>query len=412
MRHERQEGSESAAGPRALLVHYGEIALKRGNRARFEDLLVRNMRTAIGRDVRCRIAKLPGRMVVDLDEDTEVGRIVPRLARVFGVANIAVAERVEPTIEAIRAAALAAATSRRFASFAVRARRGEKRFPMNSQEINEQVGETIRTATGSQVDLSTPELTVGIEVMDRCAFVFADRVGGPGGLPVSEENRVACLLSGGIDSPVAAWRMMKRGCLPLFVHFHSAPFTSAQSQDKAEELAERLVQCQPASLLAMIPFGEIQKKIVVGVPQEYRVVLYRRFMVRIACAVAARHGAHALVTGEALGQVASQTIENMAAIDAASTLPIFRPLVGMDKDEIVGEARRIGTYDLSVQPHDDCCSFLTPRHPATRSTADELARVERSLDVEALVALGLEGVAERRIASDGEIIPSSLRSQP
>lgn len=381
----------------AILVHYGEIALKKGNRARFEELLIRNMRTAIGSDVRFGITKLSGRMIVEPRDAALAPSIVSRLAKVFGIANIAIASKVAPKIEDIRNASLSIASAKNFSSFAVRARRGEKRFPMTSQEINVHVGDAVMSGTGRRVDLTNPELTIGIEVMDRSAFIFADRVAGPGGLPISAGNIVACLISGGIDSPVAAWRMMKRGCLPLFIHFHSAPFTSAESQDKVEELVERLAASQPVCKLAMIPFGEVQKKIVVSVPSEYRVVMYRRFMIRIASEIAVKHGAHALVTGEALGQVASQTIENMAAIEAVSSLPILRPLVGMDKEEIVTEARRIGTYDLSVKPHDDCCSFLTPRHPATRTTAAELTQVERALDVSTLVAMGVDGRQERKI---------------
>lgn len=391
------QASKTLASQPALLVHYGEIALKRGNRPLFENLLIRNIRTALGSDVRPDIRKLPGRLVIYLDDGADAKLLGGRLQRVFGVANVALAARTEPDIDDICQAALSAAGAGHFTSFAIRAHRGEKNFPLTSQDINVRVGEKIRLATGARVDLTNPEFVIGIELMNRHAFVFADRTEGPGGLPVGASGKVACLISGGIDSPVAAWRMMKRGCRPLFIHFHSAPFTSAESQDKAEEIVEHLMRCQPATSLVTVPFGEIQKKIVTSIIPAYRVVIYRRFMIRIACEIAKKYEAAALVTGEALAQVASQTLDNMAAIATVSSLPILRPLLGLDKQEIVADARRIGTFDLSIQPHDDCCSFLTPRHPVTRSTEARLDDVERALDIEALVKIGLEGQREVRI---------------
>lgn len=384
-------------GRPAILIHYGEIALKHGNRPYFEEALTRNIRTALGLDLPCEIRRLPGRMVVYPENGVHSGAAIKRLANVFGIENIAPAARVDPDIAEITRAALEAAASRTFGSFAIRARRGEKGFHLNSKEINERVGEAVRLKTGARVDLTSPECTIGIEVLDRHAFIFADRVEGPGGLPVGTSGKVACLISGGIDSPVAAWRMMKRGCLPTFVHFHSAPFTGPESRDKAEEIVELLMRCQPGSALIFVPFGEIQKKIITGAPEAFRILLYRRFMVRIACELAKGHGAEALVTGESLAQVASQTLSNLSAIDAASSLPILRPLVGLDKKEIVDEATRIETFNLSIQPHDDCCSFLTPRHPATRSTRAQLDEVERALCVDALVKMGVEGSSERAI---------------
>ena len=380
-----------------LLIHYGELALKRGNRARFEERLMSNIRTALSPLRKFQIRKMPGRLVVDLSNDDNLDDIRNRVQKVFGIANIALAMRMEPDIDLIRNEAIRLASESKFQSFAIRTKRGEKNFHMNSQEICVDVGAAVAIASNARVDLTNPDLTIGIEIINRHAFVFADRIPGRGGLPIGSSGLAAFMISGGIDSPVASYRIMKRGCKPLFIHFHSAPFTSADSQDKAEEIVEHLMGCQPECKLIMVPFGEVQKKIVTAVPQEYRVVLYRRFMVRIACILADRYRANALITGEALAQVASQTTQNLGAIDAISTLPILRPLIGMDKEEIIDEARQIGTYELSIQPHDDCCSFLTPRHPVTKSTVQELDDVEKDLDTDTLVAMSLADVKEIQI---------------
>jgi thiamine biosynthesis protein ThiI len=383
--------------PDSLLIHYGEIALKGKNRSIFEKMLAENVRIALkGTDVRG-VEVMHGRIIVRFAPDSDVSLFIPHVRGVFGAANATSSLRVGTDFDEIRKAVFQLIEGRKPTSFAVRARRSEKGFPLSSQEINERIGALVQQEKGWRVDLGNPDLTIGIEVLKDRIFVFADRVRCVGGLPVGMSGMVGCLISGGIDSPVAAWRMMKRGCRPLFIHFHSAPFTTAASQDKTEEIVERLMRGQPSATLAMVPFGPVQQKIVISVPAKYRVVLYRRFMVRIACAIACRHGAQALASGEALSQVASQTLSNLATIDEVSSLPILRPLIGYDKQEIVDEAREIGTYEFSIQPHDDCCSFLMPRHPITRSSVRELEGVERSLDVKSLIKLGLEGCQETRI---------------
>jgi thiamine biosynthesis protein ThiI len=235
------------------------------------------------------------------------------------------------------------------------------------------------------VNLSHPERIVYVEIVPGGAFCFVDKQRGPGGLPTGVSGRVACLLSGGIDSPVAAWRMMKRGCRAIFIHFHSYPIVSTASQEKVRQIVQRLTEYQFRSRLLLVPFGELQRRVIVDAPPALRVVLYRRFMVRLAERVAARFAARALVTGDAVGQVASQTLENLALIDSATDLPVLRPLVAMDKEEITAEARRIGTYETSILPDEDCCQVFTPRHPATRALHHEVALVEQHLPVEELV---------------------------
>ncbi len=375
----------------SFVIHYGEIALKKGNRDYFEDCLMRNIRLAIDRKDVCEVRRLQGRIHVEFANPAIGQPMMDRLKRVFGVASISAAVRSEPAISPIREAVQNIVAGRTFESFAVRTRRAEKSFPMSSQKVNEEIGALVQKMTGAKVDLENPKLTVAVEITKKHAFIFLDHVKGPGGLPVGISGRVACLISGGIDSPVAAWRVMKRGCLPVFIHFHSAPFTSAASQEKVEEMISLLMEGQPRTRLVTVPFGPIQQKIVVGVPMAYRIIIYRRFMVRIAEKIAREQRAQALVTGEALSQVASQTLSNLTTIESVSTMPILRPLIGMDKQEIVDEAKKIGTYDIAIIPHDDCCSFLMPRNPVTRTTNSEVEKVEQNLDIEALVQMGLDG---------------------
>lgn len=374
----------------SFIIHYGEIALKKGNRRFFEDRLINNIQIAVNRFGRCEIRRLPGRISLAFKKPVDCNELMARISQVFGVANAGPALKSELSIAGIEEMVKKIITNKTFKSFAVRAKRGEKKFPVPSQKINEEIGAKVLSLTGAKVDLENPELTIGIEILSREAFITAGMVAGPGGLPVGISGKVLCLISGGIDSPVAAYRMMKRGCLPFFIHFHSAPFTSAASQEKVIEIVKRLMDAQPATRLFVFPFGEVQKKIVVDVPSAYRVIFYRRFMMRIAQKIANEVKAQVLVTGDALSQVASQTLSNLKTIEAAVDLPILRPLIGMDKQEIVDEAKRIGSYDIAIEPHDDCCSFLMPRNPVTRTNVEEVNKIEEKLDVEALVNLGLE----------------------
>ncbi|MGH7429626.1 MAG: tRNA uracil 4-sulfurtransferase ThiI, partial [Candidatus Methylomirabilaceae bacterium] len=257
-----------------------------------------------------------------------------------------------------------------------------------SQEINQVIGAALKRASGAKVDLSNPDLTVYIEVLPDEAFYYFEKIQGPGGLPVGVSGMVVCLLSGGIDSPVAAYRMLRRGCRAVFVHFHSQPFADRTSQDKAIDLARLLTRYQFASRLYLVPFGEIQQEVVARAPGRFRVLVYRRLMLRIAEEILRKEGAQALVTGESLGQVSSQTIENISAIEEAATWPILRPLIGLDKDEITEQAQRIGTYETSTRPDEDCCSMFTPRQVVTRATDQEVSLAERGLDLEPLVQRG------------------------
>jgi thiamine biosynthesis protein ThiI len=262
---------------------------------------------------------------------------------------------------------------------------------MTSPQVEREIGGRIKQARGWNVDLDDAELTVHIELLTREAFYFFGKERGPGGLPTGTAGRVVCLLSGGIDSPVAAHRMMKRGCAATFVHFHSYPILSRASMEKARELVRLLTTWQQRSRLYMVAFGDIQQQVVLAVPGPMRVVVYRRLMLRIAEQIARARQAKALVTGDVVGQVASQTLENLQVIGNVATLPLFRPLIGMDKEEIMAEARVLGTYPISIIPDQDCCTLFTPRNPLTRARLEVVEAAERSLPIDEIVARAVAG---------------------
>lgn len=382
-------------GTSCVVVRYHEIALKGGNRQRFVQRLIANMRDATtGLGVRA-AQSLPGRIVLRLEPTAPVAPIAARVAETFGVANYSTGVELPVDLDVIRAAVLACARAEPFTTFAIRVRRADKSFPMTSPELGAALGAAVFEEVGGRVDLDDPDLAITVEILPRTAYVSGGKRPGLGGLPVTISGRVTCLMSGGIDSPVAAYRMMQRGCRVDFVHFSGAPYTSRASVDKAHDLVEHLTRYQLRSDLWVVPFGEIQAAIVARVPRSHRVVLYRRMMLRIAEAIG-RAGARVLVTGESLGQVSSQTLENMQTIAAATSALVLRPLVGMDKNEIIHQATRIGTFQTSILPDQDCCSLFTPAHPTTRATIAEVEAAERLLDVPGLVAQGVTGAVRER----------------
>ena len=389
----------------AVLVHYHELALKRGNRPLFLRHLARNLTRATADLGPVALRQLSGRILLDLDGHPAPEAVRDRVTRVCGVSSAAIAWRVPSTVEAMKAVIARLIEGRSFASFRITARRAFKTYPLTSVELNRELGAFVLEHAATRVDLHRPELTIHVEVLPAETFVYLDKVPGPGGLPVGASGTVAALLSGGIDSPVAAWRLIKRGCRVLFVHFHSVPYLPATSQAKARALVERLTEWQYESRLLLVPFGEIQREVVLSVPPPARVVVYRRLMIRIAETRARRAGARALVTGESLGQVASQTLANLARIDEAAGMPVFRPLIGTDKLEITGEAKRLGTFEISIEPDADCCTLFVPAHPATRMSAEEVAAVEARLDVARLVAQGAEGAVTETFAFPGAGAP-------
>jgi len=373
-----------------LVVHYHEIALKARNRPFFVNRLVDNLKRATADLPVGRIRKLTGRVVLELGDECSAGPVADRIRQVFGVANCSVAYRSALTLDALQETAERALTGRSFQTFRVTARRAYKAFPLTSQQLNEALGTFVLGRFPTRVDLKNPELTLFIEILPTQAFLYLEKVPGPGGLPVGVAGRVLALISGGIDSPVAAYRMMRRGCLVSFLHFHGAPFLDRRTQEKVREIVRLLTRFQYTSRLTLVPFGEVQQEVVVNAPARYRVLLYRRLMARIAEHLAGLEGAKALVTGESLGQVASQTLENLTVIEEAVRLPVLRPLIGMDKEEISAQARGIRTYEISIQPDQDCCTLFVPRHPATRATLEEIDRAELTLDIGRLVKMSVE----------------------
>jgi thiamine biosynthesis protein ThiI len=382
--------------PVSVLLRYQELALKGKNRPWFQRHLIHHLRHAlVGLGVR--EVRVPmGRIEVVLGREATAAEVRERLRFVFGLANFSVATRVAPEYEAIEAGILRDLPAEAPASFRVKVRRADKRFPLRSPDLERALGGRIADARGWTVDLHEPALTVGVEIVPGEAFYYFGKEPGAGGLPTGTGGRLVALMSGGIDSPVAAWRMMRRGCTATFVHFHSYPFLSRASQDKARQLVNHLCRFQLSAKLHLVPFGEIQRQVTLSVPSALRTIVYRRLMLRIAERIAERAGAHGLITGDVVGQVASQTLENMAVTGAAVRLPVYRPLVGMDKDEITSHAERLGTYGISIQPDEDCCTLFTPRHPITRARPGEIEDAERSLPLDAYVETALrESVVER-----------------
>lgn len=313
-----------------------------------------------------------------------------RLQDTLGVESFARVLRTPPDLEALKAALEKALEGQAFGSFRVTAKRSDKAFPLTSPEIERALGAFVKGKTGAQVRLKGAEREFVVRILPGAALLEVERHPGPGGLPPGVSGRVVALLSGGIDSPVAAYRLMRRGAEVVLVHFHPFPLLSGASREKAKALAERLARFQHRLRLHLVPFSEVQRHIIVEAPTAYRVVLYRRYMLRIAEAIAREEGALALCTGDSLGQVASQTLENLHAVNQAATLPVFRPLIGWDKEEIVAEAQRIGTYATSILPDEECCTLFAPKHPVTRARLEVVLETEARLPTEELLALALK----------------------
>jgi len=379
----------------SVLIRYHEIALKKGNRAYFTELLKRNLLAAV-KDLGAKeMRSLPARLLLTFKNDVPQSTLIERMSSVFGVAIFSIVERTARDIDVLRSRILDSLNGHRFESFRIETQRGDKAFPLTSPEINRQLGTAVQAKSGARVDLANAEFTVTVEILPRDAFFGFNKLPGAGGLPVGASGRVVALISGGFDSPVAAYRMMQRGCRIVFVHFHSAPFQDKTSQEKVRELLKILTRHQFLSRLYLIPFGEIQRQIVAAVGRPLRVVLYRRMMLRIAEAIARKEKAKALVTGESLGQVASQTLANMVVIQQAARLPILRPLVGMDKQEIIDQARRIGTFEISSVPDQDCCQLFVPKHPATKARFADVEEDESKLDVKELLRYALDNAEDQ-----------------
>ncbi|NSC25019.1 tRNA 4-thiouridine(8) synthase ThiI [Streptomyces albus subsp. chlorinus] len=396
-------------GQECVLLKHGEIFLRGRNRARFEELLHRNLRDAVRKRLPGSIWIEKGRSVTRVGGEASLDELVACVRRVIGFNLVQPAVRIPSTVEDIGAHAVRAlrqaeeerARGRGELTFAVRAKRRDKTFPLTSSQLAAAVGERVCRETGAKVNLSSPDVELAVEVERRTSFLSWTRIAGQGGLPVGSSGRALALLSGGYDSPVAAYRAMRRGLACDFVHFTGAPYTNASSVYKAYALARELNRFQPHRTLWVVPLGKAQKQLAVAGAGRLQVVAQRRLMARTAAALGRRLGASALVTGDSLGQVASQTVANMAAVDEAAELPLLRPLLGWEKQEIIDEAKALGTAEVSVLPDEDCCSLLAPRQVSTRARVPDLHRVERRLELDELVEELLAGAWSMEPGADG-----------
>lgn len=389
-----------------ILIKYGEIILKGLNRSKFEDMLIKNIKRAVGKENIASIKKSQAIIYLDPAQSADTDEMLFRLQRVFGIVFIARACVLEKSMEAIltEGASYVAENMYGAKSFKVEAKRSDKKFPLKSPEISRELGGAIlERVKGIKVDVQNPEVVVRAEVRDTCAYVYADsaRTRGAGGMPTGSGGKATVLLSGGIDSPAAAWMIAKRGLEIDAVHFFSPPYTSERAKEKVIDLAKIVASYTGRFNLYIVPFTEQQLAIRDNCPEEHLTLIMRRMMMQVAERIAEKNNSHALVTGESLGQVASQTLHALAVTNnAVHNLPVFRPLIGMDKDEIVRIARKIGTFETSILPFEDCCTVFVPKHPTTRPTLEKIVESEKNIDMQGLVNKAVEETEWVLIESD------------
>lgn len=382
-----------------ILLKYGEISLKGLNRPMFEKQLLANVAKALAPMGKFSIRKSQSTVYVEpLGDDIDMQAATERLSKVFGIVNICPAAKCQKTIEDIERTTLECLSQIDLngKTFKVEAKREDKQFPMNSPQLCRHMGAVIlKNTEGLSVDVHNPDILVQIEIRKE-AFIFTQKVSGAGGMPVGTAGRAALLLSGGIDSPVAGWMISKRGVVLDAVHFHSHPYTSDRAKEKVIELAKIMTQYTGPIRLHIVPFTDIQLDIIDKCPKNYLTIIMRRLMMRIAEKIARESGAMALITGESIGQVASQTMESLVVTDNAVDMPVFRPCIGMDKEEIVTISKKIDTYETSILPYEDCCTIFVPKHPKTKPSISEIQEAEKLLT-------DPEGMMEKAI-QDREII--------
>ena len=384
-----------------IIIRYSEIALKGGNRPWFEKLLMKNIKNHLSLVTQIQVHKIHGRIFLETPNPSK--DMIEILKCIPGIASFSQGAFASHDLNVIEQKALSMVQNHLKGSFnksfRVRTRRAMKQFPLNSMELNIQIGGAIfNKFKGLRVDLENPEFVLGIEIWpNNKAVLFLDKIQGQGGLPIGSSHRVLSFLSGGIDSPVASWMMMKRGCNTVFLNFHSYPFIGEQSKQKVEDLVAYLSRFQPESTLLVAPFAAIQKAIREHCTEKFRTVLYRRMMLRIAEKLKDTYHIGAYVTGEAVGQVASQTIENIHAIGSISSIPIIRPLIGMEKVEIIERAKSMGTYPISIRPFSDCCTVFQPKSPATRAKIHYLEYEEKKFDFQELITEAVKNIEIIRI---------------
>ena len=380
-----------------ILCHYAEVGLKIGNRRFFENWLKQNIKASLLRVISKEefdIRKIHGRILVELKKDIskDKNNITRALSDTFGVAYFAFAKKVSQDIRLIKEESLSILNENQFETFKIKARRPDHRFLLTAQQVNEDVGAFVLSKINKTVKLNDPDITCFIDIVQGVAYLYTEKIIGPGGLPTGANGKVVGLLSAGIDSPVATIMAMKRGASVILVHFHSVPMTTEDSIEKVKQLTEVLRRYQSRIHLYLVALTTIQKEILVKTKEKFRILLYRRFMIRIAEMIAKKDKAKALITGESLGQVASQTLGNIAAIESVSTIPILRPLIGLDKQEIMDLAKHYGTYDISILPDQDCCSLFVPKHPATNAKKQYLDQEENNLNIDDLMKEAIDSI--------------------
>lgn len=404
-----------------VICHYHEIGLKGKNRKFFEEKLIENIKRVLNSGFNAEhykeggsltgsyfefVKRISGRILIKLTKKGSKNEkeIKESLKNVFGIANFSFAESCPQKIKNIQEKALEFLQAKKFKTFRITTQRSKKDFYLTSQQINEKVGEYIlkkfearNSKFKIKVDLKNPDINCFIEIVEKYSFLYLEKIKGLGGLPTTVSGKAVALLSGGIDSPVAAFLAMKRGIKVIFIHFHAYPFTNANSIEKAKKLVKILSKFQGSSYLYLIPLGEIQKEILLKTPAKLRVIFYRRIMFRIAQEIAKKERALGIFTGESVGQVASQTLENIRAIEEAVDLPIYRPLIGQDKEEIIDKAKEIGTFEVSILPDEDCCSRFIPAHPETKAKLEEVIKGEKRLNIQKMIKEAIKGSSLNKI---------------
>lgn len=376
---------------KVILVRYSEIHLKGNNREFFESALISNLKYVL-RGYKFEFARSNARYVISNFDEGALPQIVDAVKNVFGVHSLSVADCVDGNLDAIREAALNFAPKK--GSFKVETNRADKRFPMKSMQVSAEIGGEILDANPAlTVDLHNPENVVYIDIRENGkTFVYSEVIKAVNGMPVGTGGKGIVMLSGGIDSPVATYMMAKRGMTLRAVHFHSFPYTSMQARQKVLDLAKIVKKYTLRMTVDVVSFTEIQTQIHEKCPEEYMITIMRRFMMRIAERLARQNGAGAVITGESLGQVASQTLESITSTNSVASIPVFRPLIGFDKDDIIEIAQKIGTYDTSILPYEDCCTIFLPKRPVTKPRLSAVEKVESALDVDTLVENALQNV--------------------
>lgn len=388
------------------IIHYHEIALKGGNRTFFENALTSNIRESLAEEKIGGVFKLFGRIIVEFNDESDVDSIVAKLKKVFGIAYFAIGFYCDKNFDALKEAIWAEIKFQDFTSFRITSRRSDKSFQYTSQEVDKLLGSFVweqleKSEKTPKVDLKNPDLNIVVDITPNRIFFYFDllkqgeaaqqgKIRGLSGFPARTAGKVVSLISSGFDSPIASWKIMRRGAEVVFVHFHSHPSTSLASKENVKEIIKILNQYQYKSKAYFVPFLNIQKAVMLNCDPAYGVILYRRFMMRIAEELAKREDAKAIVTGDSLAQVASQTLDNMYVVSRVTQLPIFRPLIGENKEDIIELSEKIGTFNISSKPYEDCCSLFVPRHPKTRARLEDVEEIEKKLNIVDLIEDALD----------------------